>query len=105
MPYRNMLEPLEDPDLDRRELDVAVEIGRRRSRLVAPLVITGMVLTLPLRLFFGGLGYLFLIALAFATHSMVRWRLDAWAEELARRHQIPDERMRELMSSIRLLGG
>jgi hypothetical protein len=100
MPYRQI--GPEDPDLDKRIVLAATELGRRRNRLetfgVLPLLgVIGLLWTtgrwiaaLPI-----------VVAMIFGGRAVVRARALAWADELARRHQVPKERMRELARTIR----
>jgi hypothetical protein len=100
MPYRETA--LEDPDLDKRLVVAATELGQRRNRLetyaLVPFLLVLALLwatgrwfaTVPL-----------VILVLFGGRHVVRSRALAWADDLARIHGVPKERMRELARTIR----
>ncbi len=100
MPYRETA--LEDPDLHKRVVLAATELGKRRNRLET----WGLVPALGLVGFLGTTGrWLAAIPVAVlmlvGVRLLVRARVPVWADDLARLHQVPKERMRELARTIR----
>ena len=100
MPYRETA--LVDPDLDRRVVLAATELGRRRNRLETFALVPFLAL-LGLLSFTGR--WLMAIPVVAIVHvggrKLVRSRALVWADDLARIHGVPKERMRELARTIR----
>jgi hypothetical protein len=100
MPYRETA--LEDPDLDRRVVLAATEMGKRRNRLetfaLTPFLALVGLLTFTGRWLVAGPVVLLVMV---GGRKLVRARAQAWADDLARIHRVPPERMRELARTIR----
>lgn len=100
MPYRQT--GLEDPDVDKRLVLAATELGRRRNRVetlgILPCIALGVVLWVSGKIIIA-------VALSAAAvlggRALIRARALRWADELARVHQVPAERLRELAQTIR----
>jgi hypothetical protein len=100
MAYRETA--LVDPDLDRRVVLAATEMGKRRNRLETFALVPFLALIGILS--FTGRWLITIPVVALVTvggRKLVRARALAWADDLARIHGVPRERMRELAKTIR----
>jgi hypothetical protein len=126
MPYREP-DDTRDLDLDARELDAATALGQRCSgletRVLFVAVVLGVIAGVPgwfvvqeLQFRLIDAAFLYANALGFigpvlgsallgrhVARLLMRQRMPAWLDELARVHQLPRARLDELVRSLRAL--